>query len=62
MTSNLREKLKIILQTYDSISRQNGIVEKDTLCGKIEIDEAGELIRHLLKEGILKVTRSNILE
>ena len=67
MTSNLlREKLKIILQTYDSLSRQNGIVEKDMLLaglyGKLEIDEAEELIRHLLREGILKLTRSNILE
>ena len=67
MTSNpLRQKLKIILDTYDSLLRQNGVVEKDSLLsglyGKIEIDEAEELISYLVKEGILRVMRHNILE
>ena len=67
MRSNpLRENMKLILETYDSLSRQNGIVEKDLLLsalyGKINADEAEELMTYLIKEGILKVTETGIIE
>lgn len=67
MISNpLRRKMKLILETFDSLSRQSGIVEKDTLLsalyGKIELGEAEELMNHLIKEGILRVTQTGILE
>jgi len=52
--------MQLILQTFDSLSRQNGIVEKDLLLsalyGKINVDEAEELMTYLIREGILKVT------
>ena len=58
--------MKLILETFDSLSRQSGIVERDTLLsalyGKIELVEAEELINHLIKEGILRVTQTGILE
>jgi hypothetical protein len=67
MTANsLREKLKTILDTFDSLSRQGGIVEKDVmlsaLYGKVETAEAEQLIDYLVKEGILKAPRPDILE
>ena len=67
MISNpLRRKMKLILETFDSLSRQSGIVEKDMLLsalyGKIELGEAEELTNHLIKEGILRVTQTGILE
>ena len=67
MRSNpLRQKMKLILETFDSISRQNGIVEKDLLLsalyGKINVDEAEELMTYLIKEGILKLTETGIVE
>lgn len=67
MGSNpLRQKLKIILETFDSLSRQNGVVEKDVLLyalyGKVEVDEAENLISHLITEGILKAAQPGILE
>jgi len=67
MTANpLREKLKTILDTFDSLSRQSGVVEKDlmlsALYGKVETAEAEQLINYLVKEGILKAPRPGILE
>ena len=67
MNSNpLRQKMRLLLETFDSLSRQNGIVEKDLLLsalyGKINVDEAEELLTHLIKEGILKVTETGVLE
>ncbi|HKM78480.1 MAG TPA: hypothetical protein VJZ03_05345 [Candidatus Bathyarchaeia archaeon] len=67
MTSNpLRQNMKLILQTFDSLSRQNGTVEKDLLLsalyGKINVDEAEELMTYLIKEGILKVTETGLIE
>jgi hypothetical protein len=62
----LRQNIKLILQTFDSLSRQNGIVEKDLLIsalyGKINIDEAVELTNYLISEGILKVTETGLIE
>jgi len=50
----------------DSLSRQNGIVEKDVLLSalysKLDVEEAEELMTHLIKEGILKVTQTGIIE
>ena len=58
--------MKLIVETFDSLSRQNGIVEKDLLLsalyGKIDVDEAEELMTYLIKEGILKVTDAGIIE
>lgn len=58
--------MKLILQTFDSLSRQNGIVEKDSLLsalyGKINIDEAEELMNYLIREGILKITETGLIE
>lgn len=67
MTSiSLRQKIKIILETFDSLSRQNGIVERDVLVSalysKIDVDEAEELMTYLIKEGILKVTQAGAIE
>jgi hypothetical protein len=67
MRSNpLRQKLKVILETFDSLSRQNGVVEKDVLLsalyGKVEVDEAEDLISHLITEGIPKAAQPGILE
>ena len=67
MASNpLGQKIKLILETFDSLSRQNGVVEKDALLSalysKIDIDEAEELMSHLIKEGILKVMQTGIIE
>ena len=67
MTSNpLRQKIKLILETLDSLSRQNGIVEKDVLLSalysKLDVEEAEELMTHLIKEGILKITQTGIIE
>lgn len=67
MTSNpLRQKIKLILETLDSLSRQNGIVEKDALLSalysKLDVEEAEELMTYLIKEGILKVTHTGIIE
>lgn len=62
----LREKLKTILDTFDSLSRQGGIVDKDTLLlaldRKVERAEALELIDYLIKEGILYAPSPDILE
>lgn len=64
--SPLRQKLRTILDTFDSLSRQGGIVEKDTLLlalhGKVEETEALELIDYLIKEDILHAPRPDILE
>lgn len=58
--------MKLILQTFDSLSRQNGIVEKDLLLsalyGKINVEEAEELMTYLIREGILKVTETGLIE
>lgn len=58
--------MRLLLETFDSLSRQNGIVEKDLLLsalyGKINVDEAEELLTHLIKEGILKVTETGVIE
>jgi hypothetical protein len=67
MTTNpLREKLKTILDTFDSLSRQGGVVEKDVMLSalyeKVETAEAEELINYLVKEGILQAPRPGILE
>ena len=67
MASNpLRQKIKLILETFDSISRQNGVVTKDALLSalysKIDVDEAEELMSHLIKEGILRVSQASIIE
>ena len=62
----LRLKMKLILETLDSLSRQNGIVEKEMLLsalyGKIEAEEAEQLVTSLITEGILKVTATGIIE
>ena len=67
MTANsLHEKLRTILDTFDSLSRQGGVVEKDvmlsTLYGKMETAEAEQLINYLINEGILQEPRPGILE
>ena len=67
MTSNpLHQKLKTILDTFDSLSRQSGTVEKEALLlalpGEFEVVEAEELIQQLVKEGILNSPRAGILE
>ncbi|HUO41565.1 MAG TPA: hypothetical protein VMU35_01225 [Methylomirabilota bacterium] len=67
MTSNpLRQKLRLILDTFDSLSRQNGIVEKDVLLSalysKIDTNEAEELMTYLINEGILKATPTGVIE
>jgi hypothetical protein len=67
MASNpLREKLKKILDTFDSLLRQEGIVDEDRLLfalhGRVESQEALELIDFLITEGILRVPRPNVLE
>ena len=67
MASNpLRQKLKTILDTFDSLSRQSGTVEKEALLlalpGEFEVVEAEELIQQLVKEGILNSPRAGILE
>jgi hypothetical protein len=62
----LRQKIRLILETFDSLSRQNGIVEKDLLLSalysKIDIEEAEELITHLINERILKLTQTGVIE
>ena len=64
--NRLRHELKTILDTFDSLSRQNGVVERDALLfaldGKVETIEAQELIDRLVKEGILNAPRPSILE
>ena len=67
MASNpLPQKIKLILETFDSLSRQNGVVAKDSLLSalysKIDVDEAEELMSHLIKEGILRVSQTGIIE
>jgi molybdopterin biosynthesis enzyme MoaB len=67
MASNpLRQKLKTILDTFDSLSRQSGVVEKEALLlalgGQVEAVEAEELIQHLVREGIFNSPRAGILE
>ena len=67
MTSNpLRQKLRLILDTFDSLSRQNGVVEKDVLLSalysKIDTNEAEELMTYLINEGILKATPTGVIE
>ena len=62
----LRLKIRLILETFDSLSRQNGIVEKDLLLSalysKIDIEEAEELITHLINERILRLTQTGVIE
>jgi len=62
----LQLKMKLILETLDSLSRQSGIVEKDALLcalyGKIGAEEAEQLVTYLITEGILKVTATGIIE
>jgi len=62
----LHEKLKTILNTFDSLSRQSGIVEKEALLsalpGVVELVEAEQLIQYLIREGILNSPRAGILE
>jgi len=67
MASNpLRQKLKTILDTFDSLSRQSGTVEKEALLSalpqEVEAAEAEELIQHLVNERILNSPRAGILE
>ena len=67
VSSNLlHEKLKTILNTFDSLSRQSGTVEKEALLsalpGEVELVEAEQLIQYLIKEGILNSPRAGILE
>jgi len=67
MASNpLRQKLKTILDTFDSLSRQSGVVEKKALLlalgEQVEAVEAEELIQHLVREGIFNSPRAGILE
>ena len=67
MASNpLRLKLKIILDTFDSLSRQGGVVDRElmlsALYGKVETAEAEQLLTYLVKEGILQSPRPGILE
>ena len=67
MASNpLRQKLKTILDTFYSLSRQSGVVEKEALLlalgGQVEAVEAEELIQHLVREGIFNSPRAGILE
>ena len=62
----LRQKLKTILDTFDSLSRQGGVVEKEVLLsalyGKVETAVAEELVQHLINEGILYSPRPGVLE
>jgi len=67
VSSNLlHEKLETILNTFDSLSRQSGTVEKEALLsalpGEVELVEAEQLIQYLIKEGILNSPRAGILE
>lgn len=67
MTSNpLRQKMRTLLDTFDSLSRQGGVVERDLLMlalyGKLDAEEAEDLIDHLLKEGILHSPRPGVLQ
>ena len=62
----LRKKIRLILETFDSLSRQNGIVEKELLLSalysKIDTEEAEELITHLINERILRLTQTGVIE
>lgn len=55
--SFLRERVRAVLQTFDSLSRQKGFVEKEelltVLSGKVDADEAEEIIDKLLQEGLV---------
>jgi len=67
MASNpLHQKLKTILDTFDSLSRQSGTVEKEALLSalpqEVEAAEAEELIQHLVNERILSSPRAGIFE
>jgi hypothetical protein len=64
--SFLREKVRAVLDTFDSLQRQAGAVEKDellsALSGRVEADEAEEIIDKLVKEGLLCSPRPGLLE
>lgn len=64
--SFLRERVRAVLQTFDSLSRQKGFVEKEelltVLSGKVDADEAEEIIDKLLQEGLVCSPRPGVLE
>ena len=64
--SFLRQRVRAVLQTFDSLSRQKGLVEKEellaALSGKVEADEAEEIIEKLLQEGLLCSPRPGVFE
>jgi len=64
--SFLRERVKTVLQAIENLSRQKGLVEKEellaALSGKVEADEAEEIIDKLRHEGLLCSPRRRVLE
>ena len=64
--SFLRERVRAVLDTFDSLQRQAGAVEKEELIsglsGRVEADEAEDIIGKLLKEGLICSPRPGLLE
>jgi DNA replicative helicase MCM subunit Mcm2 (Cdc46/Mcm family) len=64
--SFLRERVRAVLDTFDSLQRQAGAVEKQelisALSGRVEADEAEDIIDKLLKEGLICSPRPGLLE
>jgi DNA replicative helicase MCM subunit Mcm2 (Cdc46/Mcm family) len=64
--SFLRERVRAVLDTFDSLQRQAGAVEKEelisALSGRVEADEAEDIIDKLLKEGLICSPRPGLLE
>ncbi|GEM_PF-1580828 len=64
--SFLRERVRAVLDTFDSLQRQAGAVEKEelisALSGRVEADEAVDIIDKLLKEGLICSPRPGLLE
>ena len=64
--SFLRERVRAVLDTFDSLQRQAGAVEKEelisALSGRVEADEAEDIIDKPLKEGLICSPRPGLLE
>lgn len=64
--SFLRERVRAVLDTFDSLQRQAGAVEKEelisALSGRVEADEAEDIVDKLLKEGLICSPRPGLLE
>jgi hypothetical protein len=58
--------VRAVLDTFDSLQRQAGAVEKEelisALSGRVEADEAVDIIDKLLKEGLICSPRPGLLE